>query len=100
MGELSLKLTIAGRTYPLTVDSAEETAVLEAAKLINSRVQELEATYLVKDKQDLLAMAALQFATQYLDARSKTIDNPEALIHQLESVETLLDNHLQLAAGA
>ncbi|MCU0435791.1 MAG: cell division protein ZapA [Bacteroidia bacterium] len=100
MGELSLKITIAGRTYPLTVDSREENAVAEAVKLINARVQELEATYLVKDKQDLLAMAALQFATQYLDARSKTIDDPEGLIRQLESVETMLDNHLRLAAGA
>ncbi|MFN8713368.1 MAG: cell division protein ZapA [Bacteroidota bacterium] len=100
MGERSLKLTIAGRTYPLTVDSREEAGVSEAAKLLNSRVQELEATYLVKDKQDLLAMAALQFATQYLEARSKTIDDPDALIAQLTAVELLLENHLRQAVPA
>lgn len=100
MGERSVKVTIAGRSYPLTVDSREEALVPQAVEQINNRVKELEATYLVKDKQDLLAMVALQFASQYLEARSKMIDDPEALWAKLDAVDALLEQQLRLPTEA
>jgi cell division protein ZapA (FtsZ GTPase activity inhibitor) len=94
MSEKSVKITIAGRTYPLTVDAKEEQAVIDAAKSINDRVAQLEKTYLVKDKQDLLAMTALQFASQYLNSKSKTVDNQDDLINNLNQVHGLMDSFL------
>jgi cell division protein ZapA len=94
MSEKSVKITIAGRTYPLTVDAKEEQSVLDAAKRINDRVAQLETTYLVKDKQDLLAMTALQFASQYLDKKSKTIDNQDDIIANLAHAHGLIDSFL------
>lgn len=94
MSEKSVKITIAGRTYPLTVDAKEEKAVMDAAKRINDRVAQLETTYLVKDKQDLLAMTALQFASQYLDNKSKSIDNQDDVIGNLNQLHTLMDSFL------
>ena len=93
MSEKSVKITIAGRTYPLTVDAKEEQSVLDAAKRINERVTQLEETYLVKDKQDLLAMTALQFASQYLDSKPKTNDNQEEIIANLTKVHGLIDSY-------
>jgi cell division protein ZapA len=98
MGERSIQITLAGRSYPLSVDSHEEAIVPQAVELINSRVKELEATYRVKDKQDLLAMVALQFASQYLEARSKMIDDPDAVFAQLDAVNRLLEQQLQQKA--
>lgn len=94
MSEKSVKITIAGRTYPLTVDAKEEQSVLDAAKRINERVALLEKTYLVKDKQDLLAMTALQFASQYLDNKSKTIDSQDEIISNLTHTHGLIDTFL------
>lgn len=94
MSEKSVKITIAGRTYPITVNSKEEKAVLDAAKRINERVAQLETTYLVKDKQDLLAMTALQFATQYLDNKSRSIDNQDDIITNLANAHGLIDSFL------
>jgi cell division protein ZapA (FtsZ GTPase activity inhibitor) len=94
MGEKSVKITIAGRTYPLTVDTKEEKAVMDAAKRINERVAQLETKYLVKDKQDLLAMTALQFASQYLDNKSKSIDNQDDIIGNLTQMNALMDSFL------
>lgn len=94
MSEKSVKITIAGRTYPITVNSKEEKAVLDAAKRINERVSQLESTYLVKDKQDLLAMTALQFATQYLDNKSRSIDNQDDIISNLAHAHRLIDSFL------
>ena len=95
MREKSVKITIAGRTYPISVDSKEEAAILDAAKRINERVAELEKTYLVKDKQDLLAMTALQFASQYFGSKSRTTENQEEIIAKLENVHGLIDSFLK-----
>ena len=94
MGEKSVTVTIANRTYPLTVEAQEESVVLDAAKNINDRIAKLGKSFSVKDKQDLLAMAALQFATQYLDAKSKVVDEKENIPSQLAAIESLLDSHL------
>jgi cell division protein ZapA (FtsZ GTPase activity inhibitor) len=64
MEKLSLKVVIAGRTYPLTVVEGEQEKVLKAAEDINKAVQLLKDNYAVKDMQDLLAMTALQLAAK------------------------------------
>lgn len=64
MGKLSLKVVVAGRTYPLTVNSGEEAKVTKAAEDINKAIKMLQDNYAVKDMQDLLAMTALQLATK------------------------------------
>ncbi len=60
MSELSIKVIIAGRTYPLTIDREEEQVVRAAANQINEAIKALQESYAVRDSQDLLAMAALQ----------------------------------------
>ena len=64
MSKLSINVVIAGRTYPLTITDGEQEKVHKAADTINKMVSVLQDNYAVKDKQDLLAMAALQLATK------------------------------------
>jgi len=64
MEKISLKVIIAGRTYPLTINKDEEAAIMAAAEKINSNIKKLQGNYAVKDMQDLLAMTALQLALQ------------------------------------
>lgn len=64
MDKISLKIIIAGRTYPLTIKKEEENAIRNAADRINSNIKKLQGSYAVKDMQDLLAMTALQIAVQ------------------------------------
>ena len=59
-----IKLSIADRVYPLSVPQGEEAILREAAKSINAMVEHFEKNYAVKDKQDVLAMCALQVAVQ------------------------------------
>ena len=60
-----IKLTIANRVYPLSVSSHEEEEVLrKAVKKIESMIQHFEKNYAVNDKQDVLAMCALQLVAQ------------------------------------
>lgn len=77
MKDLSIKVNIAGRMYPLTVQQSEEENIRKAVKAIDEMVKDYEQNYAVKDKQDLLAMVALHYATQALELNDKstTIDN-------------------------
>ena len=59
-----IKLTIANRIYPLNVPSDQEEGLRNAAKKIDIMIKHYEENYAVKDKQDVLAMCALQLATQ------------------------------------
>ena len=68
MSQLSIKVNIAGRTYPLTIERSEEEMIRKAADNINESIKDLKENYAVKDIQDLLAMTALQ-----LGAKSNTI---------------------------
>ncbi len=64
MSKESIKVVVAGRTYPLTVTEAEKELVMQAAEEINRSIQKLQESYAVKDMQDLLSMTALQLATK------------------------------------
>lgn len=64
MSKVGIKIVVAGRTYPLTVQEGEERKVQKAAEDINRSIKLLQENYAVKDMQDLLAMTALQLATK------------------------------------
>ncbi len=64
MSKLSIKVVVAGRSYPLTVHEGEQEKVQRAADDINKAIKALQDNYAVKDMQDLLAMTALQLATK------------------------------------
>ena len=84
MAEVSLKILIAGRIYPLTVKQEEEESVLRAAKLINEKLKEFEQNYSVRDKQDLLAMSALNLLTTQQYTPKKAPELEEELLRQLD----------------
>lgn len=64
MSELSIRVNIAGRIYPLTIKREEEFSVRQAAKSIEKSIKKMQDDYGVQDKQDLLAMTALQLSTE------------------------------------
>ena len=59
-----IKLTIANRVYPLNVPLEQEEGLRVASKKIDIMIKHFEENYAVKDKQNVLAMCALQLATQ------------------------------------
>lgn len=93
MSEFSIKVNIAGRPYPLTIEREEEENVRRAAKNINEYIQELQENYAVNDKQDLLAMAALQMSTQVATKAGE--EESEGFKLQLQALEEKLDAYLK-----
>ena len=61
---LKIKISIADRIYPLTINPSQEEGLRLASKKIEEMIKRFEQNYAVRDKQDVLAMCALQFAAQ------------------------------------
>lgn len=94
MAKVSLKIVVAGRTYPLSVEENEVDKVQAAAANINKAIQVLQENYAVKDMRDLLAMSALQLATKSNNQKGKTVDNSTEITsieEQLKSLDDELD---------
>ena len=70
MDTIRIKVAIGGRTYPLTIPRNEEEQVRKAVALLQTTVGRFEERYAVGDKQDALAMAALQMANQVASLQS------------------------------
>jgi cell division protein ZapA len=92
--KLKIKISIADRVYPLTVDMTQEEGLRSAAKKIDAMIKQFEENYAVRDKQDVLAMCALQFASQ---VEQKQLDNAidgTDTIERLSKINDLLAQHL------
>jgi|Laugrefabdmm15dn_1035133.scaffolds.fasta_scaffold22555_4 cell division protein ZapA len=85
MSKVSLKIEIAGRTYPITVKETEKEKVESAAKKINDAVDMLKKNYAVNDSQDLLAMSALQLLMKTPTSSASTHEAIESQLNDLEN---------------
>jgi len=91
---LKIKLSIADRVYPLTIDPEQEEGLRMATKKIEEMIKRFEKSYAVRDKQDVLAMCALQFATQVEQKGIDKVNDQEHIEEKLEALNNLLQDHL------
>jgi cell division protein ZapA len=88
--QLRIKVNIGGRTYPLTIPRAEEEQVRKAVALIQSTVGRFEERYAVGDKQDAMAMCALQMANQVASLQQGSVPHGEE-DERLKQIQGQLD---------
>ena len=92
--KLRMKISIADRVYPLTVEMSQEEGLRSASKKIDIMIKQFEENYAVRDKQDVLAMCALQFASQLEQKQiDSSADNVEAN-ERLKKINDLLASYL------
>jgi len=91
---IKIKLNIADRLYPLTIQRSQEFYFREAAKIIDNNIKSLEDNYSVRDKQDLLAMSCIQFAAKSLQNQSKSSNSDTELekivLKMIDNIDNLI----------
>ncbi len=92
--ELAITVKISDRDYKLTVSREDEEVVRQAAKLIESRIEEYAKRYAFKDKQDLLSMVVLQYVINSIKLRNKQEYVDHHISRKLQDIDELLDLHL------
>ena len=78
--KLKIKLSVANRIYPLTINPSQEEGLRLASNQINSLIKKFEQNNSVRDKQDALAMCALQIAS----SKKQSSLSEEAFINDIE----------------
>lgn len=92
--KLRIKISIADRVYPLTIEPRQEQALRAASKKIDETIKQFEENYAVRDKQDVLAMCALQFASQSEQMDINSINESIANKEKLEELNRLIENSI------
>ena len=91
--KLKIKLTLADRVYPMTITTDQEASLRAPAKKIDAMIKQLEKNYAVRDKQDVLAMCALQYAAQLeKQSENKEVEGSEST--KINEFIELIDLHL------
>ena len=91
---LKIKLSIADRVYPLTIDPAQEEGLRKAAKNIEQLAKKFEQNYAVRDKQDVLAMCALQFASKIEQGGIDQLEDQQEVKERLRALDEMLTSEL------
>lgn len=92
--KLKIKISIADRVYPLTVDYSQEEGLRTASKKIDAMIKQFEENYAVRDKQDVLAMCALQFASQLEQKQIDKSTDFETAFERLKAMDEKLSTIL------
>lgn len=92
--KLKIKLSIADRVYPLTIDPAQEEGLRKAAKNIEQLAKKFEQSYAVRDKQDVLAMCALQFASKIEQRGIDQTEGSKEAVQRLQALDQLVTEKL------
>ncbi|MET1259959.1 cell division protein ZapA [Flagellimonas sp. DF-77] len=92
--KLKIKLSIADRVYPLTIDPRQEEGLRKAAKNIENLAKKFEQNYAVRDKQDVLAMCALQFASKIEQGGINESEDLKTSLERLKALQELVDGKL------
>ena len=92
--KLKIKISIADRVYPMTVTESQEEGLRAASRKIDMMIKQFEQDYAVRDKQDVLAMCALQFASQLEQKQLDSASNNDEVNSRLFDLNTKLDAFL------
>ena len=93
MDKLSIKLHVANRIYPMKIERKSEEFIRNAIKEIEERLKFYEENYAIKDKQDLLAMCLIEYASKFESINNENLDD-DGLNEKLAEIESLLSSNI------
>lgn len=89
MNDLSIKIKICERTYPMKIKATDEGRIREASKNVNDRITRYMQKFGISDKQDLLAMVAFDCIVEKLATETSLEASVEK---QIKSIIYTLDS--------
>ena len=92
-GKVKINLSIAGRSYPMTIDAANEELYREAAKRLNEKITEYSRIAKL-DIQDRIAMAALRYSILALTTEHRSSLGDED-VEELRKIEERIRGYVK-----
>lgn len=97
MSELSIKLRIAEREYPMKVNAEDEERIRRVGREINERLAKYKERFHIDDRQDLLAMVAFDICMDRTRQENQRLQTEQLVNDKLAAWELLLAQALQEA---
>ncbi len=91
---LSIKIKIANRTYPMTINPDSEENIRSSVKKIEERIKFYEKNYAIQDRQDVLAMCLIETAAKLESVSNNTSKEDQDVQMKLESINSTLSEIL------
>ena len=92
--KIKIKVKIADRIYPLTIQPEQEEVIRSSVKKIDQMIKQLEESYAVRDKQDVLAMCSLQYATKLIQSNNLNNIKDHENLKKLSNINELIKEHI------
>ncbi len=93
MEQLSIRLKIGNREYPMTIKKEEEELIRKVGKKINEQINSYKTKMNIDDPQDLLAMVAFDSYIK-LSNQNKSPVGSNQVLEKLKEMNKSVDNYL------
>jgi cell division protein ZapA len=90
MDELSIRIKIAEREYPMKVKRTEEERMRVAGKLVNEKIKHYREKFGIDDKQDLLAMVAFDCLIEKMADEENKQSIDQTVVEKIQQLNQLV----------
>ena len=94
MAELSIKIKIGNREYPMRVEAEDEERIRKAGKLLNAKIKNYKNQFGIDDSQDLLAMVAFDCLVEKLKREESSEITDDFSLREITRLNQLISNSI------
>ena len=95
MKELSIKIKIADREYPMRVTPEDEERIRKAGRVINEKIKAYAQQFGIDDKQDLLAMVAFDILVDKSQLEETEVTHDETVSDRIFNLNDMVSKALE-----
>tara|TARA_B100000787_G_scaffold99046_1_gene73102 strand:- start:63 stop:299 length:237 start_codon:yes stop_codon:yes gene_type:complete len=78
----------------MKIERKSEEFIRNSVKKIEERLKYYEENYAIKDKQDLLAMCLIEYASKFESVSNKKVVDDDGLSEKLAEIEAVLSSNI------
>ncbi|WP_436517753.1 cell division protein ZapA [Ekhidna sp. To15] len=94
MAELSIKIRIGNREYPMRVKAEDEERIRRAGKLLNEKIKNYQNQFGIDDAQDLVAMVAFDCLVEKLKREETSEASDDFALDEISRLNQLITNSI------
>ena len=94
MSELSIKLRIGNREYPMRIKAEDEERIRRAGRILNEKAQTYKERFGIDDQQDLLAMVAFDCQNEKMKDDEGKNDGDASTFEKIKNLNQLISKAL------
>ncbi|GAB4244048.1 MAG: hypothetical protein Tsb0034_22130 [Ekhidna sp.] len=94
MAELSIKIRIGNREYPMRVKAEDEERIRRAGKMLNEKIKNYQSQFGIDDTQDLVAMVAFDCLVEKLKREESSEASDDFALNELAKLNQLISDKI------